>query len=74
MKYDRFVHIIRRDDKIKAVLTSASEGRKALKEMRDNTMPAYTPDEDFEEYMHKCMEEEIKWHLESWAVCKTMST
>lgn len=74
MRYDRFVHIIRRDDNIKAVLTSASAGRVALKEMRDNAMPKYTPEADLEEYMHKCMEEEMKWHLEKWPVCKTMDT
>ena len=74
MKYDRFVHIIRRDDKIKAVLTSASAGRQALKEMRDNAMPTYKPDEDLDEYMRACMIEEQKWHLDKWAVCKTMST
>lgn len=74
MSYDRFVHIIRRDDKIKAVLTSARAGRLAIKEMRDNAMPTYTPGADFEDYMQKCIEEEIKWHLEKWPVCKTMDT
>jgi hypothetical protein len=74
MRYDRFVHIIRRDDKIKAVLTSASAGRQALKDMRDNAMPSYKPSADLEEYMRLCMIEEQKWHLEKWAVCKTMST
>lgn len=74
MIYDRFVHIIRRDDKIKAVLTSNSAGRKALKEMRDNAMPKYTPEADQEAYMQKRMEEEVRWHLEKWAVCKTMDT
>ena len=74
MRYDRFVHIIRRDDKIKAVLTSASAGRQALKDMRDNAMPSYKPDADMEEYMRACKIEEQKWHLEKWAVCKTMST
>ena len=74
MKYDRFVHIIRRDDKIKAVLTSASAGRQALKDMRDDAMPTYKPDADLEEYMKQCMIEEQKWHLEKWPVCKTMST
>lgn len=74
MRYDRFVHIIRRDDKIKAVLTSASAGRKALQYMRDNAMPSYKPDADMEEYMRACMIEEQKWHLEKWAVCNTMRT
>lgn len=74
MRYDRFVHIIRRDDKIKAVLTSASAGRQALKYMRDNAMPSYKPGADVEEYMRTCMIEEQKWHLEKWAVCKTLDT
>lgn len=74
MRYDRFVHIIRRDDKIKAVLTSAKEGRKALNEMRDNAFPAHKPDDDLEEYTRKWREEEERWHLEKWPVCKTMST
>lgn len=74
MKYDRFVHIIRRDDKIKAVLTSASAGRKAIKEMRDNAKPTYTPEADFGDYMRKCIEEEVKWHLEKWPVGKNMDT
>lgn len=74
MKYDRFVHIILRDDKIKAVLTSASAARQALKDMLDNAMPSYNPDADFVEYMRACRIEEQKWHLEKWAVCKTMST
>lgn len=52
MKYDRFVYIILRDGKIKAVLTSRMAALDALKEMRDN----------------------YKWHMEKWAVCKTMST
>lgn len=74
MKYDRFVHIIRRDDKIKAVLTSASAGRKALNYMRDKAMPPYNPDTDLDEHMRECMIEEQKWHLEKFPLCKTMST
>lgn len=74
MRYDRFVHIIRRDDKIKAVLTSASAGLKALNYMRDNATPPYNPDADLEEHIRECMIEEQKWHLEKWPVCKTMST
>lgn len=74
MKYDRFVHIIRRDDEIKAVLTSASAGLQALKDMRDNAMPSYKNYTDLEEYKRACMIEEQKWHLEKWAVCKIMST
>lgn len=74
MKYDRFVHIIRRDDKIKAVLTSASAGRQALKYMRDHAVPPYNPGADMDEYMRKCMIEEQRWHLEKFPLCKTMST
>lgn len=74
MKYSRFVHIILRDGKIKAVLTSRIAALKALQEMRDNAMPALNPEEDFGEYMKRATEETYKWHLEKWAVCKTMST
>lgn len=74
MKYSRFVYIIRRDDKIKAVLTSAKAGRKVLNEMRDNILPPYSPEMDFAKYMVESMDEEKRWHLEKWAVRKTMST
>ena len=74
MKYERYVHIILRDDKIKAVLTSASAARQALKDMRDNAMPPYEPDANFAEYLRACMIEEQKWHLVKRAVRKTMST
>ena len=74
MRYNRFVHIIRRDDKIKAVLSSASAARQALKDMLDNAMPSYKPDADWVEYKRACKIEEQKWHLEKWAVCKTMGT
>lgn len=74
MKYDRFVHIILRDGKIKAVLTSASAARKALNEMRDNAMPVRTPEILNNEWTRDCMTEHMKWRLEKWAVCKTMST
>ena len=74
MKYDRFVHIILRDGKIKAVLTSRSAALKALQEMRDNALPAHNPEEDFGEYMKRVREETYKWYMEKWAVCKTMST
>ena len=74
MRYDRFVHIIRRDDKIKAVLTSARSALQALIDMRDNAMPSYKPGEDLEEHIRACGIEEQKWHLEKWPVCKTMST
>lgn len=74
MKYDRFVHIILRDGKIMAVLTSKRAALKALRDLRDNAMPALKPDEDFEEHMKRTMEETYKWHMEKWAVCKTMST
>ena len=74
MKYDRFVHIILRDGKIKAVLTSASAARQALKDMRDNAMPSYKPDADFAEYKRACRIEEQKWQLVKKPVRKTMST
>lgn len=74
MKYDRYVHIILRDGKIKAVLTSASAAHKAFQEMRDNAMPAHTPEILNEEWMRNCMTEHMKWRLETWAVCKTIST
>lgn len=73
MKHHRLVHIIIRDGKIMAVLTSAREGRKALNQMRDDAMPAHKPEDDTEEYTRKWMEEDLKWHLEKWRVCKTMS-
>lgn len=72
MKYKRFVHIILRDGKIKAVLSSASAARQALKDMRDNAMPPYKPDEDFAEYMRACRIEEQKWNLVKRAVYKNM--
>jgi hypothetical protein len=74
MKYNRFVHIVIRDGIIKAVLTSASEGRKVLNQMRDDAMPAHKYEDDTEEYTRKWMEEELKWHLEKWPLCNTMST
>jgi hypothetical protein len=73
MKYDRFVHIVIRDGFIKAVLTSSSEGRKTLRDMRENHMPTYKLTDDYKEYMKKCSEEHLKWRLEKWPVVKTMS-
>ena len=73
MKYDRFVHIILRDGKIKAVLTSRRAAFKALQEMCYNAMPALNPEEDFEEHMKRATEETYKWHLEKWPVGKTRS-
>lgn len=72
MKYHRYVYIILRDDKVKAVLTSAKAAYQALKDMRDNAMPTYEPYSDTDEYMRTCMKEEQKWHLEKRAVYKNM--
>ena len=74
MKYNRFVHIVIRDGFIKAVLTSASEGRKVFNHMRDEAVQPFTDDDDFAEYMQMEMEEYSKWRLEKWPLVKTMST
>lgn len=74
MSYDRFVHIIRRDDKIKCVLTSKSKARKLLEKMRENFMPSCTTAAEFGDYQKRCAEEHAKWRVEHWPLNKTMST
>lgn len=72
MKYNRFVYIIRRDDKIKAVLSSRSAALKAFKEMYHAARPAYRPGTMLEDYNNACLHEDLRWHLEKWPVCKIM--
>lgn len=72
MQYDRFVHIVFRDGKVRAVLSRAKNARESLEYMRDNSMPALDPGEDYEEYMKKCQSEHALWHLERWPIVSTM--
>jgi hypothetical protein len=74
MKYDRFVYIVIRDGSVKAILTSASKGRKVLNQMRDDAMPALISEPLNKEYMRDCMTEHMKWRLEKWPLVKAMST
>ena len=72
MNYDRFVHIILRDGKVRAVCSRAKNARESLEYMRDNSLPAPDPEEDFEEYIKKCQAEHALWHLERWPIVSTM--
>lgn len=68
MKYDRFVYIILRDGRVRAVVSRASTARLILAEMRNNSMPTHTPTAVFEDYMRRCAEEQDKWSLEKWPI------
>lgn len=72
MQYDRFVHIVLRDGHVRAVLSRAKNARESLEYMRENSMPALDPGEDYEEYMKKCQAEHALWHLERWPIVSTM--
>lgn len=68
MKYDRFVHIIKRGDEIKCVLTSGRRARKLLVKMRDAALPK---DHLTVDYMKRCMDEHSKWRVEQWPLNKS---
>lgn len=74
MKYDRFVHIILRDGRIRAVISRASVAREILSQMKNNSMPSYQPDSDLKEYMTACSYEESLWTLERWPICQLIET
>lgn len=72
MNYDRFVHIVLRDGKVRAVLSRAKNARESLEYMRENSLPSMDPGEDYEVYMNRCADEHARWHLERWPIVSTM--
>ena len=72
MKYDRFVHIILRNGEVRAVISRAKNARESLEYMRNKSMPTINPDEDYEDYMQRCIDEHARWRLERWPIVSTM--
>ena len=72
MNYSRFVHIVLRDGKVRAVLSRAKNARESLEYMRENSMPSLDPGEDYGDYMKRCADEHARWHLERWPIVSTM--
>lgn len=72
-KYDRYVHIVLRDGQVRAVISRAKSARDSLQRMRENNMPAFDPNGDYEAYMKECQSEHAKWRLERWPIVATMA-
>ena len=72
-KYDRYVYIVLRDGQVRAVISRAQSARDSLQRMRDNNMPAFDPNGDYEEYMKECQAEHAKWRLERWPIVASMA-
>ncbi len=70
MEYERYVYIILRADKVRAVFSRAATARNILNKLREYNMPDYRPNVDLEEYMAACSDEYAKWRVEKWPILR----
>ena len=71
--YDRYVHIILRCGEVRGVVSGSRAARESLNRMRDNSMPKFDPEGDYEDYMKRCTDEFQRWRLERWPIVKSMA-